>query len=380
MMGIESFHRCRKESMASGQGKVFLAAFLLAALLISGCGDDTTAPEEPPPSSGDDWPTSSPEDQGLDSSVLAIAVVSAQQTGFMDCLLVVRNGYLVTEAYFNDYDAETGHNVKSVSKSFLSAMVGIALQQGHFDSLDQRIASLFFDEMTTNVDPRVHSITVRHLLTMRAGFDIDQNTYGTIYNSSNWVKTTLHLSLVDDPGNAFHYNTFSTHLLATALARATGMSAMEFGKAHLFDPLKIECKQWQTDPQGNYFGGNNMYFTPRDAARFGLLYLNGGALDGEQILPEGWVEDCIHNSAGGDWVWGDMREMGYGRLWWTGALGGYEFFTALGHGGQYVLVFPEIQMIVVTTSVSEIGWELADEHERAVASLVNDYVLTAVAE
>jgi CubicO group peptidase (beta-lactamase class C family) len=215
---------------------------------------------------------------------------------------------------------------------------------------------------------------------MRAGFDTDRNTYGTVYHSSNWIKTTLHLYLVDDPGAAFHYNTFSTHLLATALARATGMSALEFGKAYLFDPLEIECTQWSTDPQGNYFGGNNMYFTPRDAARFGLLCLNGGSIDGEQILPEGWVHDCVQNSAGGDWVWGDMTDMGYGRLWWTGTLGEYDFYTALGHGGQYVLVFLEIQMIVVTNSVSGVSWNLADQQERTVASLVKDYVLTAITE
>lgn len=351
---------------------------LLPVLLCLGCGEDVTQPEDSPPSY--DWPTSSPEEQGLDSSILSMAVVSARRAGFVDCLLVVRNGHLVTEEYFNGYDRNTPHNVKSVSKSFLSAMVGIALQQGRFDSLDQKIAPFFSEELTDDVDPRVRSITLRHLLTMRAGFDTDENVYSTLYSSPNWIRATLHLDLIDSPGDAFHYNTFSTHLLATALARAANMTALEFGDLHLFRPLKIHCRQWQRDSQGNYFGGNNMYFTPRDAARFGLLCLNGGSMEGRQILPEGWVRDCIVNSAGGDWTWGEMHDLGYGRLWWTGSLGRHSFYTALGHGGQYVLVFPEIQLIVVTNSESEIGWDRADEQERAVASLVKDFVLTALTD
>jgi CubicO group peptidase (beta-lactamase class C family) len=381
MTKVEFRHWCRSANVASSLAIVFFGVLLAAVLSIAGCGDDSTAPEDPPPPSEGEWETSSPEEQGLNSSILNIAVVSARDSGFMDCLLVVRNGYIVTEEYFNGYDASRGHNVKSVSKSFLSAMVGIAVEQGYFSSsLNQTIAHLFSDEITDNVDPRIFDITLRHLLTMRAGFDTDRNTYGTLVSSSNWIRATLHLYLLADPGDAFRYNTFSTHLLATTLARATEMTAMEFGKTHLFDPLKIECTRWDTDPQGNYFGGNNMYFKPRDAARFGQLCLNGGSIDGEQILPEGWVEDCTQNSVGGDWIWGDMTDMGYGRLFWTGKLGEHELYTALGHGGQYIMVLPELEMIVVTNSVSEVSWEQADQQERAVASLVKDYVLTAITE
>jgi CubicO group peptidase (beta-lactamase class C family) len=349
-------------------------------VLVTGCTDDSTEPKTAPPPVADshEWPVSAPADQGLDASILSGAITEAQRLGFMDGLVVIRNGHIVAERYFNGFDDTTGHNVKSVSKSFLSALVGIALEEGYVDSLDQKIAPLFQNEITGTSDSRLDDITLRHLLTMRAGFDTDRNTYLDIYYSPNWIEATLGRPLIDDPGAAFHYSTFSTHILAVALSRLTGKTALEYGKQRLFDRLHMTCQRWDSDPQGNHFGGNEMYFTPRDAARLGYLYLHGGVFNGENVLPRGWAETSVANSAGGDWSWGDMSEMGYGSLWWTGTLGGYSFYCALGHGGQYILVFPEAEMIVVTNSFSNLGFDDADVQERAVATLVKDHILAAI--
>ena len=271
-----------------------LCVVVLFAALAAGCSEDSCEPTpfSPPVTAAHEWPVSAPEDQGLDTGVLAGAIARARGLGYVDGLLVIRNGHIVAERYFNGFDETTGHNVKSVSKSFLSALVGIALEEGYINSLDQEIAPLFQDEITGASDSRLDQITLRHLLTMRAGFDTDRNTYVDIYYSPNWIEATLRRPLIDDPGAAFHYSTFSTHILAVALSRLTGMTALEYAKLRLFDRLRITCRRWDSDPQGNYFGGNNMYFTPRDAARLGHLYLHGGALGRDNVLPAGWADSA----------------------------------------------------------------------------------------
>jgi CubicO group peptidase (beta-lactamase class C family) len=355
--------------------KISLGVLLFTLLIFSFCSEDPTGPEV----IAYNWPTSTPQEQGMDSQLLTQAISQGENLGFVDCILVIRNGFIVAEKYYNGFRKDTPHNVMSVSKSFLSALTGIALRDGHLDSLELKMLDFFPEYVYPTIDPGKFDITVKHLLMMRAGFDHDQNIYFSVYNSPNWIKTTIELPLLYDPGTRFAYNTFETHLLSAIITKASGMSTMAFAKKYLLDQMNIVCTQWQQDPQGFYFGGNTMHFTPRDMARLGYLYMHDGSLDSKQIIPTEWVEESIANHSNfNNSTWGDLDDVNYGYLWWLGEIKGQQVFLALGHGGQVILNFPELNMIVVATAEWQLDWETADQHERAVLSIVANYIVPAV--
>jgi len=355
--------------------KILKSVLLFALVIFSSCSDDPTGPEV----ISYNWPTSTPQEQGMDSQLLTQAVSQGENLGFVDCILVIRNGYIVAEKYYNGFRKDTPHNVMSVSKSFLSALTGIALRDGHLDSLELKMLDFFPEYVYPTIDPRKFDITVRHLLMMRAGFDNDQNIYFSVYNSSNWLKTTIELPLLYDPGTRFAYNTFETHLLSAIITKASGMSTMDFAKNYLLEKMNIVCTQWQQDPQGYYFGGNTMHFTPRDMARLGYLYMHDGMLDGKQIVSAEWVEESIANQSNfNNSTWGDLDDVNYGYLWWLGKINNQKVFLALGHGGQFILNFPELNMIIVATAEWQLDWETADQHERTILSIVANYIVPAV--
>jgi len=326
-----------------------------------------------------DWAVSSPEEQGLDSEMLANAAEIAQNRGFIHSLLVVRNGYLVAENYFNGNDDESFYNVMSVSKSFTSALTGIVLEEGYLESLDQKAAD-FFQEYHTDInDPRMNDITIGHLLGMRAGFDSDRNLNNAVFGSSNWIKTTMGLELVFNPGERFGYATCSTHLLLGVLRKATGVNALQFADKYLFKPMKISIRDWTKDPQNYYFGGSDMFFTARDMARFGYLYMQNGHLEGEQIVPQDWISESTFDYIGSKRSsWGAIDEIGYGYLWWTGKINDYNIYFALGHGGQFIINITDLNMIIVTTSDPYVDYDLADAQEQSVTELLSHYVFPAV--
>jgi len=357
--------------------KIFHSLLLFTLLILSSCKEEPTAPEF----LAYNWPTSTPEAQGMNSQLLQQAIQQGDNRGFVDCILVIRNGYIVAEKYYNGFSKETPHNVMSVSKSFLSAMTGIALRDGHLNNLNAKILDYFPEYIYPNIDPRKYNITIRNLLMMRMGIDTDQNLYTQIVNSPNWIKTTIELPLIYDPGTTFCYNTFQTHILSAIITKASGMSTLDFAKKYLLDEMNINCTEWWQDPQGYYFGGNSMHFTPRDMARLGYLYMNNGMLNGKQIVPSDWVVESLSNYTNfNNSTWGDLDKVNYGYLWWLGEIKSNKVFLALGHGGQFIINFTDLNMIVVTTSDWQLDWNTADQHERSILSIVADYIVPAVTQ
>jgi len=324
------------------------------------------------------WSESTPEDQGLDSGILAEAVSEARRLPYLYSLLVIRNGHLVSEDYFNGMSRWSANDNYSVTKSFTSALVGIALDRGFLESLDQKMLDFFPEYVTPGMDPRKHDITIRHLLMMRAGFDWDdvEASFAQLHASPDFIRYILDMPLSDAPGTVFNYCTPESDLLSAILTRATGMSTREFAERYLFDPLGIQIVDWWRDPQGFYFGGREMFFTPRNMARLGQLYLQGGFIDGRKVVSSDWVEESLQYGAR-FYPWGPVTDHGYGYQWWLGAIGGYRLFFAVGIGGQYILVFPEIDMIVVTTA-NMWSWEFQAEQLREIIWLVAEHVLPAV--
>jgi CubicO group peptidase (beta-lactamase class C family) len=314
----------------------------------------------------------------LDTALLAQAYARAAELPRLRSLLVHWRGELVAERYFRGAGRSTRANIKSASKSIVSALVGIAIERGSIRGVDQPIAELlpaYFDEHT---DPRKRAITVEDLLTMRSGLETTSfYNYGSWVTSRNWVRDALRRPVVAERGDGgpMIYSTGSTHLLSAALTRATGMSTYRFANRHLARPLGITLRPWTTDPQGIYFGGNDMLMTPRDMVKFGALYLNEGrAPNGRQVVPRAWVERSTQPRTRSGW---SGNEYGYG--WWLRRAGGHAVFYAWGYGGQFIFVVPDLQLVVVTTSASNVA-EREHGHLEAIYALLEHYIVPAVDE
>ncbi len=347
----------------------------LSILSFSMCDTDPTGPKI----ELFKWTVATPESQGMRSQMLDSAAAQAGQKGFVDGLLVIRNGYIVAEHYFNGYTESKPHNVMSVSKSFLSALAGIALDKGYIDSLEHKMLDYFPEYISPGLDPRKYQITIRHLLTMRMGIAPEIENYFQIYNSNDWLKTTIEFPLTSNPGEKMRYNTFQTHLLSAIINKVSNQSTLEFAHKFLTDPMGITIDGWERDPQGYYFGGNSMYFTPREMAVLGYLYLNDGRLNDQQIVPSQWVELSLSPTTSRSTTpWGVFSNYAYGYLWWLGQINNYDVFMALGFGGQTVLTFPALNLIVVTTANNQVDWDTADAQERAVLEIVSRNVLAAI--
>lgn len=325
------------------------------------------------------WETSSPTAQGFDSLQLESAFEAAEQTGFMDALLVISNGYIIAEKYFNAYSMHMSHNVKSVSKSFLSAMTGIALQENFIANLDQKMLDFFPEYDHSGLDIRKRDITLRDLLMMRGGIEHERNNYSQIYYTPDWIETTIDFPLSYDPGTTFSYNTFLTHLLSAILTRSSGMTTKELADIYLMEPMNIEIANWYQGPSQYYFGGNSMFFRPRHMAVLGYLYLHKGVINGNRLLSSEWVRKSLKNYTkfqGNDW-W-DLKNVNYGYLWWLGKMDGYKTFQAVGYGGQLVMCFPELDMIIVTTADSRVNWDTSDEQIRQIIGIIAQEIMPAI--
>lgn len=286
-------------------------------------------------------------------------------------LLVARHGELVREAYYNGADANARTNIKSASKSILSALVGIAIAEGHFTGLDQPIAPLFPEYTAADADPRMAGVTVGTLLSMQAGLEPTSfGNYGSWVSSGNWVRNALTRPFVDEPGGRMLYSTGSSHILSAALTRATGMSTLVYARSRLFEPLGIELRGWTTDPQGVYFGGNEMRLRPRELLAFAELYRRGGTHEGRQIVPAAWIRDSWTQR-----TTSRFNGHGYGLGWWIRERRGYDVYFAWGYGGQYAFIVPELELTVVTTSDAVSARE--GGHNRALHDLLTNVLIPA---
>ena len=225
------------------------------------------------------WKTASPESQGLDSAVLAEALDYVRTKSIpLHSFLIVRNGMVVLDAYFYPYRGREVHDVASVTKSFTSAAVGIAIEQGYIQSVDQKVLSLL-PLASADADPRKLNLSVRHLLSMTSGFDCD--TEGgekalAAMRHADWALFALALPMRTEPGSNYAYCSCNNHLLSSILTAATGKSLFEFARANLFRPIGITDGIWPADPNGRTHGWGDLHLHPRDMARLGLLYLNRG--------------------------------------------------------------------------------------------------------
>ena len=357
----------------------FFMLIMIAWLMtfVSVCQRQPSEPEVENPVSHD-WPVSTPEAQGFHSDSIQLALNEVRQTPFIMSFLVIRNGYLVVEEYASGLDAEYEFSIRSVTKSITSSLMGIALKNRDLDSLDQTILPLFSEYITQVMDPRKHQITVRDLLKMEGGIDRDSGFEQAISTSTDWMKTIIHHPLAFSPGDTFCYTSFGVHLLSGVLTKITGISLWEYAEEFLCEPLGITIRYWDEDPKGYNFGGGAIYMTSRDMARFGYLYLRNGSLESQSILASEYVQASFTDHLCEGRSWGPVDDLGYGYLWWLGKVGSHDIRFALGYAGQFIILLPDLDMIIVATSAFPFTDEDADEQERAILQLIADRFLPAV--
>lgn len=310
------------------------------------------------------WRTSTPEEQGMDSQRLTQMLTTIQQQHLnLHSLLIIRNGYLVSETYFGVYQQDTRHELYSCTKSFVSTLIGIAIDKGYIDRTDHRIVDFFPEYTVANLDEQKETMTLEDLLTMRSGLDWQEGdpVYGAMYRSPDWVQFVLDKPMAQPPGSRFNYCSGCSHILSAILQQTTGMNPRDFAEQYLFQPLGISNIQWDTDAAGIPIGGWGLQITPRDMAKLGYLYLQDGQWDGQQIISAKWVENATRKHTETDGA------LGYGYQWWTyPSLAAY---TALGRYGQTIFVIPGADLVIVTTAEME-------NHDE-VFQLIEQYILPA---
>jgi CubicO group peptidase (beta-lactamase class C family) len=310
-------------------GLLMVAPTVVLAACTSPSGQRSTPSREPgsaAPSQRDYWPTAGwrtapPTAEGMDPTVLAaIAGNVASLHPEVRSVLVVRHGYLVYEHYWQGRTAANGDNLQSVTKSVVSALVGIALGEGKLTGLDQPIGELLARHLPKDADPRVARVTLEQLLTMTSGLAGDDPSLGGDPRisqrqgaSRDWIRHILGRRLATSPGASFAYSSATSQLLSAVVADATGQSTLAFARARLFGPLGINSANasapvlvahpspaalqayagasvaWPTDPQGYQLGFSGLKLPSRELAKFGFLYLNGGRWDGRQVIPADFV-------------------------------------------------------------------------------------------
>jgi CubicO group peptidase (beta-lactamase class C family) len=289
-------------------------------------------------SGGSGWETATPQAEHLDEEKLDVGADYLSRNETLRSLLIVQHGKIAYERYFHGGGVDKSMNIHSVAKSIIQALLAIAVDRGLVRSLDDPVSSYLPGY------PNAGRITVRNLIEMRSGLRwTEDSTEYQIGKERDWVWAILSQGLDSMPGTVFTYSTGNTHVLAAILQAATRTNLCRFASEHLFGPLAIDVEHWGRDPQGVYSGGYNMYMTSRELARFGLLYVNQGVVDGRRVLPE-WAVAAARSSTSDD------RSMpAYSQGWWTRTVAGRDMYFAWGYGGQFVFVIPEIEMVLVIT-------------------------------
>lgn len=326
-----------------------------------------------------DWAVSTPEAQGVDSKALIGLYERIAQPGLEpDSVLIVRNGHVISEAAFAPYEPGFVHDLRSVTKSVLGTLVGIALEQGRIPALGQPVMPYFAEHGVP--DPRQRAMTVEHLLDMRAGirwrewpYDVQSDVL-RMAASPDWVRYILDQPVRDQPGADFHYSGAAPHLLSAMLRRATGQGASAFAAQHLFRPLGIVEAKWLSDPQGNSIGESGLSLKPRDLAKIGLLYLRDGVWEGKRLLPPWWVPRLFGASKAHDIDQRRGLPPRYGLLWWVDAQ--VPMAVASGRHGQHLVILPRHDTILVLTAKTpDLGVQPLD-----ISSLVTASLLPALRE
>jgi CubicO group peptidase (beta-lactamase class C family) len=309
-----------------------LSLFISLLIVCSACEDKTLGPPEL-------------------SWSLEDAYSQAGQDANLKCLIVFKDGHIIKEKYFHPGDSLLVYDVRSVTKSVMATLIGIAIDKNIIPSEDQKIGKYLLP-LDKYIDSVKANIKIKDLLSMSSGITGDDLLDIPVYNnwitSPNQVLTVLNEPMHYTPGQTFEYNSPAAHLTSVVLTEASGMSTSQFAKQYLFQPLGIEFHFWQTDNQGFNNGAAGVGLTPHDMLKIGQLYLNKGMYNGVRIVSEEWINKASTFKITTNNV--EPFGPGYGYFWWIGNTGSHGYFFSNGYGGQFIVVVPDLNLIVVATN------------------------------
>lgn len=335
----------------------------------------------------EDWKVSSPTAQGLNKNLVDELFYDASHLKTLYGLLVVKNGYLIGEQYFNIGSVNQLSQRASVTKSYISALLGIALENKCISSINQRMLDYFPEIENKITDPRKKNITIKQMLQMRAGFPSEESdaAYWDALWSGKYINKIDAIPLTSDPGTTFQYSNLTSNWLAIIISRACETNLKSFAEKNLFLPLNVKLGNWPKDLDGYNIGAGDIQFTARDMAKFGLLYLNEGRTENKQIVPDDWIRESLQkysediNSVGvkSSNLGRYFHDIGYGYQWWSGKAGDHQFNFAWGHGGQLIVLLKDLNMVIVTTADPFYGKEEhwnSWKYEQAVINVIGKFI------
>ncbi len=315
---------------------LLLPALIAAALLTSLTGSHAATP----------LPRSTPEAQGISSKSIGEFVEAVDKIHTLHSFMIVRHGQVIAEGWWKPEAADRPHVLWSLSKSFNSTAVGLAIAEGKL-SLDDPVLKFFPADAPADASDNLKAMKVRDLLTMTCGHDAEPK----ITDNAPTVKQFLAQSVPHAPGTHFKYNTYGSYMLSAIVTKVTGATSLDFLKPRLFEPLGIENPKWDASPEGSSLGGYGLWLCTEDIAKFGQLYLQNGKWNGKQLLPEKWVEQATnkqvpndqegHAGIGIDW------KQGYGFQFWRCT---HNAFRGDGRAGQLCVVIPEKDAVIAITA------------------------------
>ncbi|MBE4949605.1 serine hydrolase domain-containing protein [Chryseobacterium culicis] len=279
--------------------------------------------------------------------------------------IVSQNNKVIYEQYFHGANKESVFSIKSVTKSIVSVLAGIAQDKNILPNLNTPVLKILPEynvsrssfKNISNIEGKVvhdsirNTLTLKNLLTMQGGFDwVENSKISTAMSfSGDPVKFVLDLPFEEYPGTVFNYNSGEAHLFGAALAKIVKTNLKQFAAENLFKPLKMTTPRWDTDPMNRNIGGSEMFMKPQDLLKFGIMILNNGKFSGRQIVSSKWIQESTAEQVKLD-AWDVMPDAnGYGYYWWRRKTNGHQAFVATGYGGQLVCVIPDLKMVIVTT-------------------------------
>lgn len=282
----------------------------------------------------------------LHEQLLEKVLRDIRQVGTVNSIVIHKQNEIIGERYYDWMNPHVATNIKSASKSILSLLTGIAIQEGYLEGVHQTLDSFFPEYFENNPDSFKASITIQDLLTMRTGLKTTSfSHYRDWVKSQNWAWYTLKRPVIEYRGSKMVYSTGTSHLLSVILTKATGYSTKDFAQKFLFEPMEIEFDNWVKDPQGYYLGGNDMALKPRDMVKIGIMVKNNGKYNGRQVVPESWIRESLQT-----YTHSTASDYDYGYMWWNKQVGNYNINFAWGYAGQYILIVPELDAVVAITS------------------------------
>jgi CubicO group peptidase (beta-lactamase class C family) len=356
---------------------MLLVILLVSVPIVSGFSDTADfIPSSITYFPDDEWASTTPEEQEMSSTILDVMMQYIEDSSApIHGLVVTRNGYIVKEDYWSYYTITSPHHIFSCTKSFTGTLVGIAIKEGFIHNVSQRVVDFFPGMTIENLDARKEAMTLEHVLTMTTGLDWNEwnnsyedptNMYNQMFGSSNPIQFFLNLPMAHEPGEQWMYTTGASHLLSAIIQETTGVTTREFAEEYLFDPLNMTIGGWNVDAQGINNGGTQLYVTPRAMAKLGLLYLNNGSWDGQEILPEDWTDQASSPHAN------IAPGMDYGYQWWIDTP--HSTYHAAGSDGQYIYVAPEYDVVVsMTARANEPGEDIHDVILQYILDSIDEY-------